>query len=156
MNTDRIEQYTRYITFSLQDILFGINILDISEIVPLTRITRVQQAPDVVRGLANLRGQVLTILDIGILMGLSNGPVGKDSHIVVFKHRSIGFIVDRIGDLITLEKGQTESVPANVGSDLKRYLDHVVHLNDQLVMIVQAKKILSINPQTIESIRKKA
>ena len=153
MDRGQPASHIRYITFSLQDTLFGIDILNIREIVPVTQITPVQQAPDLVRGLVNLRGQVLTVLDISILMGLKPLQSGSDSHIIVFKHRNTGFLVDRIGDVITLDPGQAEPVPANIDPKIRHCMDHVIHLESELIMILRAEKIFSFSPQAVQALK---
>ncbi len=136
----------RYITFRLADSLAGINILDVREIVPETRITRVQQAPEVVMGLANLRGQTLTILDLGIMLGLEPVIPGPHSHIIIFKHQDVGFMVDRIGDVISIGPDQIEPVPANFNTPIRQYTDHVIRKDEDLIMVLDANKLLGHTP----------
>lgn len=134
----------QYITFRLAQSLMGVDILDIREIIPCTRITRVQCAPGFVTGLINLRGQILTILDISVLMGFEKtGQPG--SHIIVFKHRNVGFVVDQIGDLFDVERSRIESIPVNVDPKIKKYSDTIVNLDDNVLMIINAGKIIACN-----------
>ena len=132
------------VTFKLDTNLIGINILSIREIVPCRVVTGIAQSPDYVMGLMNLRGQILTILDIGILLGFEQRKIGSNSHVIIFKHRDTGFIVDKIGDVLGIEKEQVEEIPANMQSGIKEYMDYVVNLKDDILMLLDADKILSV------------
>ncbi|MFH2093289.1 MAG: chemotaxis protein CheW [Pseudomonadota bacterium] len=146
MAFEKSDRTVRYVTFELADNLFGIDILTIREIVPEVQITRVQQAPEVVLGLMNLRGQILTVLDMGVLLGLDKVQTDNNSHIIIFKHRDVGFIVDQIGDVIAVGQHRIEPVPANIDAMVKTYLDHIIHLDDQIIMVLNGQKILAYNP----------
>lgn len=143
------------ISFRLDDSLIGINILDIREIVPCRRVTRISNAPRFVLGLMNLRGQILTVLDVGILLGLEKRKVRETSHVIIFKQKNVGFVVDRIGDVIGIRQADIERVPANIDPVVQEYTDHVVNLPDGILMLLNAQKLLSktlrITAQTKEA-----
>ncbi|MCD4719858.1 MAG: chemotaxis protein CheW [Desulfobacula sp.] len=143
MNLTRFNHKSQYITFRLADNLIGINILDIREIVPYIKITKVQQAPAFVLGLINLRGQILIVLDIGIFLGLEKRDIHPDSHIIIFKHKDVGFIVDQIGDVIGADQKYIESIPANIEPDIQKYMENIINLPQEILMILNAQKILS-------------
>lgn len=143
MDLSHASHTSRYVTFKLADNLVGINILNIREIVPYIKITQVPQAPDYVLGLINLRGQILMVFDIGVLLGLPKRKIGKESHIIIFKHQDVGFIVDRIGDVISTEKEATEEIPANIEPEIQAYMENIVDLPDQILMILNSRKILA-------------
>ncbi len=134
---------SRYVTFKLDDNLVGINILDIREIVPCIKITPVAQAPEFVLGLINLRGQILVILDIGVLLGMEKRAPGKESHFIIFKHKDVGFIVDKIGDVISSEQSAADVIPANIETEIQKYMENIIDLPEDILMILNAKKILS-------------
>lgn len=141
---------SRYVTFKLDDNLAGMNILDISEIVPCTRISPVPQAPDFVLGLINLRGQILAILDIGVLLGMEKRVVGKESHFIIFKHKDTGFIVDRIGDVISTDQAKRDKIPENINPEIQSYMDYVIDLPDEVLMVLSAPKIQSFTASGLE------
>jgi len=136
-------QNFQYISFKLSHTLMGIDILDIREIVPCSRITRVQLAPCFVLGLVNLRGQILTILDIRVLLGLEPPDTHFGSHVIVFKYANVGFAVDGIGDVSSIDREKIESVPANVTPGVQTYADAVLSLQEGVMVILNAHKILS-------------
>lgn len=143
MDLSNIGDKSRYVTFKLDDNLVGINILDIREIVPYIKITQVAQSPEFVMGLINLRGQILVVFDIGVLLGLGKRTFGKDSHIILFKHKDVGFIVDKIGDVISTDKEFSEDIPANIDSGIKEYMEKIINFSGDILLILDAQKILS-------------
>lgn len=143
--TDHI---SRYITFKLADNLLAVNILDIREIVSIVEITEVQHAPDIVLGLINLRGQILTVLDVRLLLSFESVPNRNGSHIIIFKHHNVGFVVDEIGDMISAKSDQREDIPVNIDPKIKSYMEHVIQNQSDLIMTVNAAKILEYSPIT--------
>lgn len=143
LNLTKLNHSFQYVTFRLAHNLIGVNILDIREIVPYVRITQVQQAPEFVLGLMNLRGQILTILDIGVLLGLESRRIHSDTHIFIFKHRDVGFVVDQTGDVVGADQEHIESIPANIDPGIQKFLENIINLPDEILMILNAKKILS-------------
>ena len=133
----------QYITFRLARNLMGVNILDIREIVRFTRITKVHFAPWFVMGLMNLRGQILTILDISVLLGIEKPGRDSGSHIIVFKHANVGFAVDQIGDMFDIDTENVEAVPANIDARIQKYTDTIINLPDGVMLIINAEKIIS-------------
>ncbi|NOX35495.1 MAG: purine-binding chemotaxis protein CheW [Deltaproteobacteria bacterium] len=143
MDLSKSNNKSRYITFRLADNLIGINILDIREIIPDIKITKVQQAPEFVLGLISLRGQILTIIDIGVMLGLESRIVHSGTHIIIFKHKDAGFIVDQIGDVIGVDQKYIESIPANINHDIQKYMENIINLPEEALMILNAEKVLS-------------
>ncbi len=143
---EKFEDIIRFVTFKLADNLLGMNILDIREIVPGPKITPVQHAPEAVLGLINLRGQILTALDIRVLLNFDMSINRQDSYLIVFKHHDVGFLVDQVGDVITKHPDEIESVPANIDHGIKPYMDHVIEEDSQLIMAINAQKILAYTP----------
>jgi purine-binding chemotaxis protein CheW len=143
MNNPRLHHQSQCVSFKLAHNLMGVNILDIREIVPCRKITPVAQAPGFVTGLMNLRGQILTVLDIGVLLGLEKRAVQAGSHVIVFKNRPVGFIVDRIGDVVGIDPQQMEAIPANIDPKIQEYMEHIIRLPDDILMLLDAAKLLS-------------
>jgi len=133
----------QYITFRLARNLMGVDILDIREIVHCIRVTKVHRAPWFVMGLMNLRGQILTILDIGALLGMERPGRNSGSHVIVFKHTNVGFAVDQIGDVFDIETERIEAIPVNFAPRIQQYTDTIINLPDGVMMILNAEKIIS-------------
>ncbi len=143
MNLIKIDHKFQYITFRLANNLIGVSILAVREIVPKFKITEVQKSPDFVLGLMNLRGQILTVFDVGVLFGFEKRQIHSDSHIIIFKHKDVGFIVDQIGDVVGVNDKNIESIPANIEPEIQKYMENIVNLPDEILMVMNAKKVLA-------------
>ncbi len=143
MKLSELTHQSQCVTFRLAHNLIGINILDIREIIPCKKITHVAQSQQFVSGLMNLRGQILTILDIGVLLGFEKRVIHPSSYVIVFKHKNVGFIVDKIGDVVGIEQKLIGAIPANIEQDIQEYMEYIINLPDEILMLLNAKKVLS-------------
>ena len=103
--TDTVEKKTlELITFRLGKTLYGIDINQVLGINKIHDITPVAQAPDYIKGLLNLRGQIISIIDLGIKLGLRPSATGKESRIIIVSANDeyIGLQVDQIFDVVPL------------------------------------------------------
>jgi len=132
----------QFISFRVENFLFGIDIRQVREINQLLEITPVQRAPGHIRGLVNLRGQIVTIFDIAVKLGLPERTIGPDTHNIVFKHENAGFLADGIGDVMDIERSEIEVPPVNMSDEMRRYMEGVVRLENELFLILSPGKIL--------------
>lgn len=131
----------QYSTFRLGDRLFGLDLMMIREINRILDITPVPHAKGHIRGLINLRGQIVTILDLGVRLGLPRLDIGEESHNIILKTNAelsavrcdmnfstspadlVGFLVDAIGDVVEADAGSIEPPSANVAeAERSRFL----------------------------------
>lgn len=132
----------QFISFRIENFLFGIDIRQVREINQLLDITPVQQTPDYIRGLVNLRGQIVTIFDIAVRLGLPGRTIGPDTHNIVFKHENAGLLADEIGDVMDIEDSAIDTPPVNMSGEMARYVEGVVRLDSELFLILSPGKIL--------------
>jgi len=132
----------QFISFRIENFLFGMDIRQVREINQLLDITPVQQAPEYIRGLVNLRGQIVTIFDIAVKLGLPERIIGPDTHNIVFKNENAGFLADGIGDVMDIEHAAIEVPPVNMSGEMRRYVEGVVRLSSELFLILSPGKIL--------------
>ena len=134
-------------TLRIGDSLLGIDILNVQEINRNFDITPVPGTPDYIRGILNLRGNIVTIIDLGRKMGL--GKVTKSKHsrniIVDSGEEDIGLLVDGIGDVVAASAGDIEAAPSTVNSIRGTYFKGVVKNGAQLIGIVDLKHLLSLS-----------
>lgn len=132
-------------TFYVGEALCGIDILNIQEINKQFDFTTVPQSDDFVKGVLNLRGRIVTILDLGKKLGLS--PVKKHKNnrniIVNFYDEQIGLLVDKISDVIVANKDELDRPPANLGGIQGSYFENVVKTERTLIGILDIDKVLS-------------
>ncbi|MFH1154672.1 MAG: chemotaxis protein CheW [Pseudomonadota bacterium] len=142
----------QYVSFRIDDYLMGIDITKVREVNLLLDITPVQHAPDFVRGLINLRGQIVTVLDLGIKLGRTDREITQDSHNIILKHDDVGILVDSIGDVIEVFEDDLEIPPANMDMAVS-YIDSVIKLDKELMMVISPEMILEhsdLNPQPVK------
>jgi len=137
----------QFVTFKIDDLLFGIDVLKVREINRVLEITEVQHSPTHIRGLVNLRGQVVTIFDMGIRLGLGQRNISEESHNIVLKREPVGLLVDAIGDVVQTDEDCIEQPPANVSGIESDFMAGVVRQNNELILILSTDKIL--NDKTI-------
>jgi len=138
----------QFVTFRIDAHLFGIDVLKVREINRVLDITPVQHSPDYVRGLVNLRGQVVTVFDMGIRLGITKRKITEDSHNIVLKSEPVGLLVDAIGDVVQTEKGFVEMPPANVSGIEADFMSGVLKMKNEIILILSTDKILDYKPMT--------
>ena len=131
-------------TFFVGDALCGMDILKVQEINKLMDMTEVPQAPEYVKGILNLRGQIVTIIDIGNKLGLTAIKKSEESRNIIVNSEDeyIGLLVDHISDVISAEPGRTETPPANIGGVQGKYFEGVLKTEDSLIGILDVEEIL--------------
>lgn len=153
----------QYVSFELDRGLYGFDIQTVKEVNPTTQITLVPRSLPHVRGLVNIRGQVVLVIDIAVLLGRGLRPVTGSSQVVILKtsqeirrvralardlsperfpDKPVGFLVDRIGDVVTVEEGRLEATPPHLGECEAKYVQGVMHLEDRLMVVLNAVEML--------------
>ena len=149
---------SQFATFRVGDHLFGLDILGVREIIRVFNITAVPRAEPHIRGLINLRGQIVTILDLAVRLGHAPMPVKDSSHIVILKHDAalqaaghaqggsqdlLGLLVDAIGDVVEAEASLAEAPPANLSDAEERFLSGVLKTEAGLLVLLNLKELMS-------------
>lgn len=133
------------VTFRLADETYGINVMQIQEVLRYTEIAPVPGAPDYVLGIINLRGNVVTVIDTRARFGLPSADVTDHSRIVVLEiaGQVIGILVDSVAEVVYIKNSEMESAP-NVGNDESaRFIQGVCNKNGELIILVEFEKMLS-------------
>ncbi|MCB9061970.1 MAG: chemotaxis protein CheW [Halobacteriovoraceae bacterium] len=132
--------------FRIGDGLYAISVLDVQEVIKSQKVTDVPLAPDYVKGLINLRGQIVTSIDLKKLFKI--GETNNQSHmnIIVRSEESLySLIVDEILDVMNVEEKRFEHTPDTINENLSKFISGVYKLNDNLLILLDLKKILSVD-----------
>ncbi len=131
-------------TFYVGEALCGIDILNIQEINKQTEVTEVPQSPEYVKGVLNLRGRIVTVIDLGEKIGLSSISMNKDNrNVIVDSHdEHIGLLVEKISDVMTADPSTIEPPPANIGGIQGKYFSGVFKTKNSLVGILDIETAL--------------
>jgi purine-binding chemotaxis protein CheW len=131
-------------SFFVGEALCGMDILKVQEINKLIEMTRVPQAPEYVLGILNLRGEIVTIIDLGKKLGLKSTELNhKTRNIIVNSNgEHIGLMVEQISDVVHAEWEKVEPPPANIGNVQGKYFTGVFKTEDRLIGILDVEKVL--------------
>lgn len=132
----------QFCTFYLDDLCFGVEVLKVQEVFRYQDVTEVPLAPPVVKGLINLRGQIITAIDLRRRLELGEQPQGKPPMNVVVRTSDgvVSLLVDEIGDVMEVPAENFERVPDSVNRLTRELLKGVYKLKDQLLLILDADK----------------
>ena len=131
-------------TFRVGKALCGIDILNIQEINKHFEVTTVPQAADYVVGVLNLRGRIVTILDLGKKLGLSEIQANKNNRNIIVRSQEehIGLMVDSISDVVTADLDKIEPSPSNIGGLKGKYFQGVLKTETSLIGILDIEEVL--------------
>ena len=133
-------------TFTLDRLLCGIDVSRVREVFRLREITPIPLAPDEVSGLLNLRGQIVTAIDLRRRLGLSERE-GNDlpmSVVVYSPEGNISFLVDGVGDVLDLRDEDFELPPESIDDSVSEMLEGVYKLEGSLLHVLRVDNLLDI------------
>jgi two-component system chemotaxis response regulator CheV len=123
--------------------LFGINVFKVQEVIQCPPLTQVPDSHPVVRGITNMRGRTITVMDLGKAIGGTGIAVPADKFVVVTEYNQHvqGFLVDGVDRIVNMNWGDILPPPKGIGND--NYLTAVTRVDGELVEIIDVEKVLS-------------
>lgn len=135
----------QYCTFFVDDLFFGVEVHEVQEVFRFEPMTRVPLAPPVVRGLINLRGQIVTALDMRARLGLE--PRGGDTPpmnvVVRTDDGCVSFLVDEIGDVLEVDDTQFERPPETLTGVARELVRSVYKLRGRLLLVLDVSRTVA-------------
>ncbi|MFP5344724.1 MAG: chemotaxis protein CheW [Gammaproteobacteria bacterium] len=135
----------QWVTFRLDNETYGINVMQIQEVIRVNDIAPVPGAPDYVLGIINLRGNVVTVMDTRQRFGLAPRDMDDGTRVVIIETGGhvMGLLVDSVAEVVDIHASQIESAP-NVGNDdSARFIQGVCSRDGELLILVDLDKLLS-------------
>ena len=135
----------RWVTFFLANEKYGINVMQVQEVLRVSEIAPVPGAPDYVLGIINLRGNVVTVIDTRQRFGLPSKELDDAARIVIVESNDqvVGILVDSVAEVVDLRVSEIESAP-NVGTeDNSKFIQGVASQQDELLIIIDLNKLLT-------------
>lgn len=135
----------QWVTFRLDNETYGINVMQVQEVLRHTEIAPVPGAPSYVLGIINLRGNVVTVIDTRQRFGLESAPVNEQTRIVIIEaeRQVVGILVDSVAEVVYLRQSEIETAP-NIGTDESaRFIQGVCNKNDELLILVDLDKMMT-------------
>jgi len=135
----------KYLTFYTDNQLFGIPIADVVQIVGLQEITTVPEFPSYAKGVINLRGIIIPIIDVRLRLKKEEIGYNERTCIIVtsINGSHIGFIVDAVNEVTNIEKENISNPPQMSSDYVNTYITGIAKLNKKIVLLIDLKKILS-------------
>lgn len=135
----------QWVTYHLEGEVYGVNVMQVQEVLRITEIAPVPGAPDYVIGIINLRGNVVTVIDSRRRFGLMSKEPDDLSRIIIVEVNGnvIGMLVDSVAEVVYLRQSEIETAP-NVGkNDSSQYIQGVSSSDDGLLILVDVNRLLS-------------
>ena len=128
---------------------YGVSILQVQEIKRISDITRVPHTPDYIKGVINLRGSVLPVIDLKNRLNLAQQAITEDTRIIIVKveELSIGMVVDAVSEVMTISQENIDSPEVVAGSISANYLSGVGKLDDRLLILLNLEEIIGIGQE---------
>ena len=132
----------RYLTFYIEDVIYSIPLNHVIEIISVQHITHIPNVPHYIKGIVNLRGKVVPISDVRLKFGQPERPYDDKTCIVVvlINDMNIGLIVDRVAEVVTLDKIDMAPPPLSSRRMGDSYLDSISTLNEKVILNIDCVK----------------
>ena len=152
MNTENAQQnLTEYVTAMIGGQLFGLPIVRVQDVFIPERLTRVPLAPPEIAGVLNLRGRIVTLIDLRRRFGLGQREHGTPFMAIGVESRaeSYGLLIDSVGEVLKLDEGMREPNPINLDARLARVSSGIYRLDGQLLIVADVDRVLDIAPNAM-------
>ncbi len=139
------DEAIQWVTFRLGEETYGINVMQVQEVLRVSEIAPVPGAPDYVIGIINLRGNVVTVIDTRARFGLPPKEPDDLSRIVIIESNDqvIGILVDSVAEVVELRSNEIEVAPNMGNEESARYIQGVSSRDGELLILVDLNKLLT-------------
>src|SRR5580692_3711281 len=136
-------------TFFVADLFFGVDVLRVQELLRFQEMTRVPLAPEVIEGLINLRGQIVTAVDMRRRLKLTARRAGETPMNMVVRSGdgAVSLLVDEIGDVIEVNRDCYEATPVNMPAEQREMIEGVYKLDGRLLLVLATERVLQVDAQ---------
>lgn len=155
MSVAAITETTQYLTFKLEDEVFALDILQVREVLDFAKVTKVPRTPDFMRGVINLRGNVVPVIDMRLKFGMSITEKTVNTCVIIVEvavdgeKTVLGALADSVQEVVDLEPDQIEPAP-KIGTRLKtEFIKGMGRRNDQFIIILDIDKVFSADELAI-------
>lgn len=144
------DEALQYLTFFVDEERFAIAILDVKEIIEVTQMTRVPMTPDYIRGVINLRGNVVPVVDLGARLGKQRCELSKRSCIVLVEvehgeeRQQLGMLVDEVNEILEIPESHLQAAP-DFGTDIRTdFIQAMGRVDDNFMILLDINHVLSV------------
>ena len=135
---------SQWVTFSLNGEIYGIDVMQVQEVLRMTPIAPVPGAPHFVLGIVNLRGNVVTVVDARVRFGLMPKESDEFTRIIIIEAQDvvIGLLVDAVAEVVEVPSKTIETSPSIGGEDRSKYIKGVQTRKDSLLILIDLDLLL--------------
>ncbi|WP_413284865.1 chemotaxis protein CheW [Vibrio sp. MA40-2] len=139
------DEVLQWVTFQLEEETYGINVMQVREVLRYSEIAPVPGAPDYVLGIINLRGNVVTVIDTRSRFGLMQGEISDNTRIIVIEseRQVIGILVDSVAEVVYLRSSEIDTTPSVGTDESAKFIQGVSNREGKLLILVDLNKLLS-------------
>ena len=148
--TSEANQSQQYLTFKLRDEIYGLDILKVREIRAYETATRISNTPEFIKGVINLRGNIIPIVDLRLKFNLPHVIYDELTVVIILdiRGRIVGIVVDGVSDVVQLNREQIRQVPEISAEIHTRYITGLATLDEQMLILIDIEKLM--NSQEME------
>jgi len=148
---DSIEQRffeRQLVVFRIGDEHFGVDISDVREIIKPPEFVKVPDSEDYIEGIINLRGGIVTIINLARRLGMGSDEKGKRGIVTEIAGSSVGFTVDACNEVLRITGDKIQEAPSMVKSVDRKFLQGVANLQDRIILIIDLGKVLGLEERS--------
>lgn len=144
-------QRGRFLTFTLEENVYGISIKYVTEIIGMQTVTTVPETPNFLKGIINLRGKVVPLIDVRLKFGKEEKEYNERTCVIVVEveNLSVGLIVDMVDDVLTISEDKIAPPPVGTGGYDNKYIEGIGQTDNQVILLLDAEKILKSDEITL-------
>lgn len=144
----------QFCTFFLKDQFFGVPVQQVQEVIRYQEMTRVPLVPPVIRGLINLRGQIVTAVDLRRRFGMEDRPPSVLPMNVVLRtdDGAVSLLVDEIGDVLEVEEESLEPPPATLQGQARELVHGIHKLQGRLLLVLDTEKAVIADESSVQKL----
>ena len=137
------------VLFRIGEEEFGVDISEVREIIKMDTVTKIPNTPSYIVGAINLRGAIITVIDLAAKLGLKSKPTDKNTRIIVIELKTsvVGMIVESATEVLRLNSDQMQPTPQIIGNQLQRrihseFIAGIGTLKDRMIILLDLKKVI--------------
>ncbi len=132
-------------TFYVREALCALDASGVQEVIRVGSMTPVRHGPEEVAGVMNLRGKIVTLLDLGMILGFGKGEITRESRIFIIEDRNefLGLLVDKVTDVIEFDPSRREALPLNIPASQARFFQGVCRAGGNVIAILNSPEVLN-------------
>ncbi len=137
------------VIFHVGELVCGLESIEVQELIKVQPITEVHQSDDFVKGVINLRGNIVSVLDLQKKFGFGDTNIKPQTRIIIVKIKEeyIGLIVDGIDDILTAKTENIEEATGNISNVKNTYFNSIYKMDELLVSILNIEEVLSVEEE---------